>query len=353
MSTAVVILNWNTEDLLRRFLPPLLESVAGRDAAVIVADNASSDGSVAMLREAFPAVRVIALDRNYGFAEGYDRALTEVDADYFVLLNSDIEVSPGWLDPLTAYMDAHPDCAACGPKLHSWYDRDRFEYAGAAGGLLDRYGYPFCRGRVLQRTEADTGQYDTVRDVLWASGACLIVRSAVFRALGGLDRRFFAHMEEIDLCWRMQLAGHRVTIVPAATVYHLGGATLPPSSPWKLQLNYRNNLLMLDNCLARTLALRYGAAAGVRRSACVIFFRQVLDGCSAIVYLCTGRLRYFRAVLRAHREFRLLRHGTSQQEAEAYLRAHGDASVKGIYGGWILPRALLRGDRIFDLVHKL
>ena len=243
----VVILNWNTEGFLRRFLPGLVASMP-EGCEVIVADNASTDGSLRLMASQFPQVRVIALDRNYGFTGGYNRAFLALEDlyEYFLLINSDIEVPPsGWLEPLLAYMDAHPDCGACAPKLHAWQERDSFEYAGAAGGFIDRYGYPFCRGRVLKKLERDYGQYDSPRAVFWASGACLLVRSALYRELGGLDERFFAHMEEIDLCWRMQRAGYHVAVVPASTVWHIGGGTLPPTSPTKLYLNYRNNLLML------------------------------------------------------------------------------------------------------------
>lgn len=342
MKTAVVILNWNTRDLLERFLPGLIASVEGEgDAEVIVADNASDDGSVEMMAEKFPSVRTIVLDRNYGFAEGYDRALEDIEAEYFVLINSDVEVSAGWLGPLTEWMDSHPECGACGPKLHSWYERDRFEYAGAAGGYIDRYGYPFCRGRVLGMTETDNGQYDEPKDVLWVSGACLMVRSELFRKLGGFDRRFFAHMEEIDLCWRIQLAGYRVTALPFSTVYHLGGGTLPMDSPSKLKLNHRNNLLMLDNNLALTV--------GKAKASRIMMFRRFLDGCTALAYLCCGKTSRFRALRQAHKEYRLLRKetgGTCRLSAPA-------GHVTGIYGGFILLQAMLKREKVFGLIGRI
>ena len=340
MRTAVVILNWKTREYLERFLPALLRSVAGQ-AEVVVADSASTDGSMEMVAEKFPSVRRIPLEKNYGFTGGYNRALAQLDNEYFVLINSDIEVSEGWLGPLVAWMDSHPDCGACGPKLHSWYDRDRFEYAGAAGGYLDRYGYPFCRGRVLGRVCADTGQYDTPRDVVWVSGACLMTRSTLWRELGGLDDRFFAHMEEIDYCWRLQLAGQRVTVVPDSVVYHLGGGTLPQNSPWKLQLNYRNNLLLLDNNLAATI----GPAAARRR----IFLRKMLDGGSALAYLLTGKFSYFRAVLTAHREYRRLRRHTHPAGPAAGSRLE---ALRRFGRFCLLPAALLRGERIFDYLDR-
>ena len=308
MKTAVVILNYNTKDYLRKFLPVLLDSCKGRDAQVIVADNASSDGSARMMKEEFPAVPLIALEKNYGFTGGYNRALKEMEADYFVLINSDIEVPEGWLDPLVEWMDTHPECGACGPKLISYARRDFFEYAGAAGGMLDRYGYPFCRGRIMQRVEKDLGQYDTPADVLWVSGACLMVRGGVWKALGGLDERFFAHMEEIDLCWRMQLRGWKVTVVPASRVFHIGGGTLPNESPFKLRLNFRNNLLLLENNLPATFSA-YGLPPekARRKARRRIFVRMCLDGGSAFVYLATGRWSFYRAVIQAHREYRALR----------------------------------------------
>ena len=324
MKTAVVILNWNTKDFLEKFLPPLIESTEGLDAEVIVADSASTDASMEMMSEKFPKIRQIRLEKNYGFTGGYNRALALVDAEYYVLINSDIEVPKNWLSPLVEWMDTHPECGACGPKLHSWYDRDMFEYAGAAGGYLDRYGYPFCRGRVMSKIEKDTGQYDTPANVLWVSGACLMVRSSIWKSLGGLDDRFFAHMEEIDLCWRIQLSGFKVTVVPSSVVYHIGGGTLPKKSPYKLFLNYRNNLLMLENNLPKTI--------GRKRARRRILTRMILDGMSGIVYLITGKWESFKAVVKAHREYRKLRRRTDED-------AH--ANIDGLVNYWMIPRNLL------------
>ena len=326
MKTAVVILNWNTESYLSCFLPGILESLKGLDAELVVADNGSTDSSLRLMQEKFPEVRTIALGDNYGYTGGYNRALSQIDAEYFVLMNSDIEVPGGWLSPLVEWMDAHPLCGACGPKLLSYERREFFEYAGAAGGLLDRYGYPYCRGRVLQMVEEDHGQYDTPEDVLWVSGACLMVRSSVWKQLGGLDERFFAHMEEIDLCWRMQLNGYSVSVVPASYVWHIGGGTLPNESPWKLKLNFRNNLLLLENNLPATLG-----SSGKARGR--IFFRKCLDGASALVFLFQGKLSSFRAVWDAHKEYRALR-----RPIEAVHSA--PKAVKGLNDRWILPRAL-------------
>lgn len=382
MRTAVVILNWNTEGFLRKFLPGLLQSVrfAG-DAETVVADNSSTDGSMQVMREMFPQVRTLQFDRNLGFTGGYNEAFRRLvtlageDApEYFVLINSDIEVSEGWLSPLVEWMDSHPDCGACAPKLHSFQQRDMFEYAGAAGGYIDKFGYPFCRGRVMSMIEKDCGQYDNPADVFWATGACLLVRSSVYSRLGGLDGRFFAHMEEIDLCWRMKLEGLKVSIVPESVVWHVGGGTLPVSSPFKLFLNYRNNLLMLENNLARTFAIeRSGDPAlpeaciraarhGVRKARRRIFGRMVLDGVSAAVYLLGFKTESFKAVVKAHKEYRKLRSVDSVSDVENFLERRiaeeagqnrtGIARVGGIYPKWIVLQALLKRRGIFSAIRR-
>ena len=309
MKTAVVILNYNTKGYLERFLPGLISSCEGLDAEVIVADNASSDGSAEYLKDNYPSLRLISMSSNLGFAGGYNKALEEIEAEYYVLINSDVEVTPSWLGVLQEWMDSHPRCAACGPKLLSFAQRDSFEYAGAAGGYLDRFGYPYCRGRVLQNVEKDNGQYNNPLEVLWCSGACLMVRASAWKETGGFDSRFFAHMEEIDLCWRMQLAGWSVVNVPTSAVYHIGGGTLPNESPFKLRLNFRNNLLMLENNLPATYKAFTGAPDCVCRfrTRCKIFFRMCLDGGSALVYLLGGKWDFFKSVLHAHMEYRALR----------------------------------------------
>lgn len=324
MKTAVVILNWNTVGFLREFLPGLTGSVKGLDAEVIVADNASTDGSLEALKNEFPDVRRIELDKNYGFTGGYNRALAEIDAEYFVLINSDIEVSRHWLEPLQEWMDTHPKCGACAPKLLSYQNRGSFEYAGAAGGLIDSLGYPFCRGRLLGKVEQDHGQYDAPAKVLWGSGACLMVRRSVWQLLGGLDDRFFAHMEEIDLCWRMQLEGWEVWAVPASKAWHVGGGTLPATSPFKLRLNFRNNLLMLENNMARTYILE---GTGVRQALCrariLLCFRKFLNICSACVYFLQGKSEYAGAVFTAHKEYRTLRRREGIEALREYAVSHG------------------------------
>ena len=334
MKTAVVILNYNTRDYLRKFLPGLLDSCRGRDAQLIVADNGSEDGSVQLMQTEFPGVPLIVMERNYGFTGGYNRALKGLDAEYYVLINSDIEVPPDWLEPLVEWMDSHPRCGACGPKLISYERRDSFEYAGAAGGLLDRYGYPFCRGRLLQKIEKDKGQYDTPADVLWVSGACLLVRASVWNNLGGLDERFFAHMEEIDLCWRMQLQGWKVSVVPSSRVFHIGGGTLPNESPFKLRLNFRNNLLLLENNLPATFVAQGLPEQKARQKARRrILARMCLDGASALMYLITRRWSFYQSVVAAHQEYRKLRRPGS---------IPGTASVpEGLVNEAVVLKALL------------
>ena len=246
---AIVILNWNGAKMLQQYLPSVLR-YSRDEATVIVADNASTDISLELLYTHFREdCRVIELEKNWGFAEGYNKALSKVDAEYYLLLNSDIEVTHHWLTPLIEFMDAHDDVAACQPKLLSVSDKDSFEYAGACGGFLDRYGYPFCRGRLFETVESDKGQYDVTSDVLWATGAALMIRSKDYWDAGALDGRFFAHNEEIDLCWRLRIRGRRVCCVPDSFVYHVGGGTLPKSNPMKTYLNFRNNLTMLYKCL--------------------------------------------------------------------------------------------------------
>lgn len=289
---AVVILNWNGEEMLRRYLPTVINFSSG-EATVCVADNASTDGSLYMLRTEFPECRIVELDTNWGFADGYNKALEKVEAEYYVLLNSDVEVTQHWLSPLVDFMDANPDVAACQPKLLSVNDKDSFEYAGASGGFIDRYGYPYCRGRVFGDIEKDCGQYDTPISAFWATGAAMIVRSSDYWGVGGLDGRFFAHNEEIDLCWRLRLRGKKIYCVPASHVYHVGGGTLPKSNPMKTYLNFRNNLTMLYKNLPDGELVR------------VMRVRWLLDYLAAFEMLLLQRsVGDFKAVVRARREFR-------------------------------------------------
>ncbi len=299
--TAVVILNWNGKAMLERFLPSVTANSMSDRVEVIVADNASTDASVQYMRESWPNVRLIVLDRNYGFAEGYDRALEQVEAEYYVLLNSDVEVTPGWVDVLNGFMDANPDVAACQPKLLDYKDKAFFEYAGGAGGFMDSYGYMFCRGRVFDTIEKDNGQYDSVSDLFWATGACLMVRSADFWSAGGLDRDFFAHQEEIDLCWRLRSRGRRIVCVPSSVVYHVGGATLNKSNPFKTFLNFRNNLLMLYKNLPE------------RELGRVMRRRFFLDMLAALMFAVKGQFGDMKAVFKARREFRSMKPAFAQK----------------------------------------
>ncbi len=324
----IVILNWNGEGHLRRFLPSVV-AAAPAGVGVVVADNGSTDGSLELLAREFPTVRVVRLDANYGFAGGYNRALEQIEADYYVLLNSDVETPAGWLDPLLECLERNPGVAVVSPKLISCLEREKFEYAGASGGFIDFLGYPFCRGRILRTVEEDRGQYDDERDVFWVSGAAFCCRAGVFRALGGFDADFFAHMEEIDLCWRMQLAGYRVRVVPRSVVYHLGGGTLQTDSPSKVFYNHRNNLAMLYKC----------SSSGQRLLVAVL--RPALDLLAALSYLAQGRADNFRAVFRAWRDF-FKWHSALSRKRRA-IRSARKAEAGHIYRGSIVVRYLLGG----------
>ena len=245
---AIVILNWNGKEMLRTFLPSVV-ACSQEEATVYVADNASTDGSMELLEKEFPEVKRIQLSHNWGFAEGYNRAFKEIEADYYLLLNSDVEVTPHWLTPLIGYLNQHPEVAACQPKLLAYQDKGAFEYAGASGGFLDKYGYPFCRGRIFDSVERDEGQYDEPIEILWATGAALMIKAKDYWDAGGMDERFFAHNEEIDLCWRLRIRGRKIVCLPESRVYHVGGGTLPKANPMKTFLNFRNNLTMLYKCL--------------------------------------------------------------------------------------------------------
>ena len=289
---AIVILNWNGQAMIEKYMPSVLQ-YSKDEATVYVADNASTDQSMEMLRQHFPGVKLIQLEKNWGFAEGYNKALKQVDAEYYLLLNSDIEVTHHWLTPMTEYLDNHPDVAACQPKLLSIFDKDRFEYAGASGGYLDHFGYPFCRGRIFETVEEDNGQYDYATDILWATGAALMIRSKDYWEAGGLDGRFFAHNEEIDLCWRLRIRGRRIVCLPESYVYHVGGGTLPKGNPMKTFLNFRNNLTMLYKCLPEENLKR------------VMRWRWWLDYLAAWEMLILKRnVGDFRAVYRARRAFK-------------------------------------------------
>ena len=332
---SIVILNWNGKEFLRQFLPVLLEHTDLPGTEIVVADNASTDDSVAFMENEHPGVKVIRLDKNYGFSGGYNRALEQIDSQYFLLLNSDIEVTPGWLEPLLETMDRHPETAACSPKIRDFYRRSHFEYAGAGGGYIDRYGYTFCRGRLFDHIEEDLGQYDDPVEVFWGTGACLMVRAGLYREAGGLDEHFFAHMEEIDLCWRLQRMGHTIRYVPGSMVYHVGGGTLQRGNPQKTFLNFRNNLLLIGKNLS-----------GKQRRK-VLFWRKVLDGISAIRFLLQGAFGDFRAVLRAHGAYNGMKAGYRGTGEQNNLKKK-DVIVTGIYPGSIVAEFFLNGRKQFD-----
>ena len=300
--TAVVILNYNGAGMLRRFLPSVIKY--SPEASIYVADNGSSDESCDVVRNEFPAVKLMVLDHNYGFAEGYNRALAQVDEEYAVLLNSDVEVTRGWLSPMTQFLDSNPEVAACQPKLLSFKQKDFFEYAGAAGGFIDKWGYTFCRGRIFNTVERDSGQYDDTTDVFWGTGAALMIRNEVYKNNGGLDGRFFAHMEEIDLCWRLRSRGYRIACVPQSHVYHVGGATLKKENPQKTYLNFRNNLLMI-----------YKNAPDCKLKK-IMLFRKVFDNVAALKFLASGNYAAFKAVRKARRDFKAMRAGYDKARAE-------------------------------------
>lgn len=302
-------MNWNGSAMLKCFLPYLIKYSATDDTGIFVADNSSGDDSVEMMRKEFPDIPLILLERNWGFAGGYNMALRQIEADYYLLLNSDVEVSENWLVPLLSYMDSHPEVAACQPKLLDFKNRELFEYAGAAGGFIDKWGYVFCRGRIFDTIEKDEGQYDKIEHLFWATGACLMIRSADYWRAGGLDDRFFAHQEEIDLCWRLRSRNREIVSVPQSVVYHVGGATLNKSNPYKTFLNFRNNLLMLyknlpENELNKVMRVRFW-----------------LDGLAALMFLAKFQWGDFKAVFRARREFRRLKPEFIESRRENLQRA--------------------------------
>ena len=285
--------------MLRTYLPSVVKSCQtspfSDQIEVVVADNGSTDESLEVLRKEFPTVRTIVLDKNYGFAEGYNRAIEATESEYVVLLNSDVETPEGWLTPLLDYMEAHPEVAAVQPKIRSWRDKRFFEHAGAAGGYLNPLGYPYCRGRRFGRVEEDHGQYDTVAEIEWTSGACMCVRTKIYKESGGLDASFFAHMEEIDLCWRMRNQGWKLACVPASTVYHLGGGSLNYGNPRKVYLNFRNNLVMIyKNSRCRW---------------CVLTIRFFLDYAAAAMFFVTGKKDAAKAVCQARKDYKKMVNG--------------------------------------------
>lgn len=332
---AIVILNWNGVELLKQFLPSVVCHSSIQDVDIVIADNCSTDDSVSFLEKDYPQVRRILLSVNYGYAGGYNKALELVDAEYYVLLNSDVEVTQNWLQPIIRYMDENRDVAAAQPKILSQKNKKYFEYAGASGGYLDRYGYPFCRGRIFGEVEEDRGQYDDVADILWASGACLFIRSEDFRRAGGFDAFFFAHMEEIDLCWRLSRQKRRIVVVPSSVVYHVGAATLSVESPRKTFLNFRNNLLMLYKNLPDEQLSK------------VMRARLFLDYLAVCKYLVSGKIANAKAVIQAHKEYRKARANyVEQREGSQDLSAISNQNI--IYPKSILYDFYVRGCKVFS-----
>ncbi len=338
---AIVILNWNGRKMLAEYLSSVLD-YSRADADIYVADNASTDDSVDFLQQHYASeVKLIRLEKNWGFAEGYNRALAEIDAEYFVLLNSDVEVTHHWLTPLIEFMDSHEEVAACQPKLLSLTDKDFFEYAGASGGFIDRYGYPFCRGRIFDTLEEDNGQYDYRQEIFWATGACLFIRAKDYEDVGGLDARFFAHNEEIDLCWRLRLRGRKIYCIPESVVYHLGGGSLPKGNPMKTFLNFRNNLTMLYKNLPES-DLRH-----------VMRWRWFLDYLAAWkMLLLDWNVGEFKAVYRARRAFKAWRKDFSADREQIQQR-RAEGTAMGMYAHSILWQYYVKGNHHFSkLVEK-
>jgi GT2 family glycosyltransferase len=335
--TSIVILNWNGIDYLRKFMPSVHTYSNTFDTKIVVADNGSSDGSVEFIKINYPEIRLICFDKNYGYTGGYNKALNQLNSEYFVLLNSDIEVTENWIDPIVKFMDSDISVAAAMPKILSWHDRSKFEYAGASGGFIDTFGYPFCRGRIMGDIETDTGQYNNIRDIFWASGSALFVRSELYKNFNGLDDDFFAHMEEIDLCWRFKNAGYRIVVVPECRVYHVGGGTLPNNTHKKIYLNYRNNLLLLLKNLHQGKLFP------------IIMIRMILDGFSASSYIIRFNFSFFFAVLKAHFSFYFLIVKTiKKRKTIAYKKKHPE-----IYKNSIVFDYFIKKKNTFDKLKHL
>ncbi|HEY0177788.1 MAG TPA: glycosyltransferase family 2 protein [Pedobacter sp.] len=331
-SVAVVILNWNGKELLSRFLPSVVQSCYA-NLQLIVGDNASADDSVDFVRTNFPAVRIIQNDRNYGFAEGYNRVLQQVDADFYVLLNSDVEVPENWIEPVIKMMLEDPQVAAAQPKVKWQLDKSKFEYAGAAGGFMDRNAFPFCRGRIFDQLETDLGQYDDQKEVFWASGAAFFIRREQWQETGGLDPDLFAHMEEIDLCWRLKNLGYKVAYCPGAEVYHVGGGTLAANNPYKVFLNFRNNLIIMQKNLP----------AG--EAAWGIFIRMCIDFVAWMQFLVTGKPQFTWAVSKAHYQFLRSMRRTAAKRGEKQLSF---SKHTGVYRSSVVWSYFIKGIRSFS-----
>ncbi len=338
-SVAVVILNWNGKKFLEQFLPSVCRSTYG-NLQVILADNASTDDSVAFVQQHYPQIRIVRNPSNNGFAGGYNEALQHVEADIYVLLNQDVEVEPGWIEPVVAMMQQDQRIAACQPKLRAWHNKGEFEYAGAAGGWMDILGYTFCRGRILYTTEIDNGQYDDPQDIFWATGAALFIRSSCFHEVSGFDADFFAHMEEVDLCWRLQRAGYRICYCPDSLVYHVGGGSLPQGNPRKLYLNFRNNLMMLwKNLHAEDRWI-------------VLSQRFFLDILAALKSLAAGKPRDMKAIGKAYIDYRRWRRKYNRAERDK-LPEVKLMKLSGVFHGIMIWRYyFLQHKKFSELKHE-
>lgn len=331
---AVVILNWNGKSFLEKFLPNVIKY--SQNCQIIVADNQSSDDSVAFLKQHFPEVSIILNPSNDGFATGYNLALKQVKAEYYILLNSDVEVTEKWIEPIIELMETNPKIAACQPKIVDYNHPSKFEYAGAAGGFIDKYGYPFCRGRIFNVLEEDNGQYDTTKEIFWATGACMFVRAEAFWKVGGFDDDYFAHMEEIDLCWRMKNIGYQIFVEPKSKVYHVGGGTLNKLSPKKTFLNFRNNLITLTkNASPRFLFFK-------------IFYRMVLDGVAAFKFLVEGSGSHFIAVIKAHFSFYAHLPSTLKKRDKMRLMDEFKDATTGVYEKNMVYLHFLKGVKSYS-----
>jgi GT2 family glycosyltransferase len=336
---AIALLNYNGRKHLEEFLPSVMSHSGNKDTDVYLIDNGSTDNSLAYIEEKFPQVKIIRLEENFGFAGGYNRGLKEINSEYFILLNTDVEVTENWLQPVVDFLDVNSAVSACQPKILSYRDKTRFEYAGASGGFIDYLGYPFCRGRILRTLEKDLSQYDTIIDVFWATGACLFIRSEAFWRVGGFDDNFFAHMEEIDLCWRMKSRGERIVCVPQSVVYHLGGGTLQKENPKKTYLNYRNNLLMLYKNLPNTKLKK------------TLFVRWFLDYLSAFVMLLSSNFSNAISVFKARSDFKKMK------KEYADIRKENQSFAKYSEFTEILPKSIILnyyflGNKTFKRITK-
>ena len=338
---AIVILNWNGRKLFETYLPSVIRNSYAENVELFVADNGSTDNSIQLLNQKFPEVKIIDLKKNYGFAEGYNRALQKLEADYFVLLNSDVEVTPGWIERVMQLFDTNSKIAAVQPKILSYENPHRFEYAGAAGGFIDRFGYPFCRGRILNKMEADTGQYNEATSIFWASGACMFIKAEVFREVGGFDSDFWAHMEEIDLCWRLKSEGYEIWYQPESVVFHLGGGTLSYGSPQKIYFNFRNNLFMLFKNLTQNKFKR------------IFLARLILDCIAAGKFLIGFQFCGFWAVVKAHAafysNFSVLIKKRKETQKLIVVKEHREIYRKNIMWKFFLQRKRKFSELDFDL----